>query len=408
MNSKEPLARVLPRRRGRLSLAALAVPLVFSPAVFALDQPRNALPVKNAQFAPGETQAALIPDWVFEEKEPEASLVVPENGAGVVLEAGSETARGDLISTTFQLQAFRVVEVTVQYVVESGDPLLFVCLWPTDDPARLSLDFLPQGQPGVERSAKVRAHTGRDEGDYALALSITGRGTARLLSVEACHVGAYPTPDKPLLVLDIMFPEANPEVRAPSYERLAAVFGFPSVEYVHFTELTRSKLAAIDPALIILPGISQKFLDAGVTNAHVERIFAAIRTVLDHGAPVVGLCFGHQMLAAVNGASGGRGPEWGPIKINIVRPDAIFDGLPRAPFFYAAGRHNGIVTKPPNADVIASTDICKAQLLRYKGKPWYSCQCHLESDWESTCPEAYLLFRNMFRQWGLAPQMEAR
>jgi GMP synthase-like glutamine amidotransferase len=365
---------------------------------------RKALPIKNATFSAGVGEDNPVKDWVFEERASQATVVCPEDGRGVLLRADSATARGDLVSAPLALRPWQWVEATVEYEVESGSPLLFVCLRPTADASQVSLEFLPQAEPGQKGSASVRLHTGLAEKDYSISVCIMGPGAVRVLSVEAVEAGTYPKLDKPLFVLDIMRAEPKPGIRVASHERLAAVFGFPSIEYVHFTELTRERLEGIDPALVILPGISKEMKAAGLSQNRLEKILAAVRTTVDHGAPVVGLCFGHQVLAAAHGAGGARGREWGPVKIQVVKDDPLFEALPRAPYFYAAARHDGMIVWPVRgARLLASSEVCKSQVFRYQSDPCYSFQCHIESDWENSCPEGYLLWRNMLRQWGLAP-----
>ena len=53
--------------------------------------------------------------------------------------------------------------------------------------------------------------------------------------------------------------------------------------------------------------------------------------------------------------------------------------------------------------LLASSEICETQIYRYADEPWYTFQGHIERGWESACPEAYLLWKNMLRNWGLAP-----
>jgi GMP synthase-like glutamine amidotransferase len=96
--------------------------------------------------------------------------------------------------------------------------------------------------------------------------------------------------------------------------------------------------------------------------------------------------------------------EWGPTRLRIVKEDPLFEGLPRHPYFYASESHFASVSDEfADADILASTGFCAAQILKYPGKPWYTFQCHIERDWEYACPESYLFWKNMLRMWKLAP-----
>lgn len=333
--------------------------------------------------------------------EGEAEIAAPAEGGGVILRGAAQTSRGDLVSPSFALEPFRYIEVEVRYRVESGDPIFFACLRPTEDRRLVDLEFLPQGKRGKERSGKVRLHAGRSDAPYSVAVSITGVGEVRVLSTTVRELAeSYTPPTKPLLVLDIRTtaPGAEPN---PNFARVASVFGFPSVEYMHFTEFDAKRLDAIDPALVVLPGlVSLK----GADNELMDRVVRATVKQLD--APVVGVCLGHQVLARSLGAKLERGgSEWGPTTIEVVKRDPVFAGLPRTgdgarPIFNASQSHNFRVKEPiGRMQVLASTENCETQVFRYRGKPWYTFQGHIERGWEVASPEACVLWKNMLRGW---------
>ena len=423
-------------RRAMIILLAVTIPLLAVPVLYGqtgnqADTARQALPIKNPRFAAGDSEGQPVKDWVFEavklnikegsavaklEVTPkgEAALLMPPEGPGVLLKGTTETARGDLISAPFKLAPFRLVDVTVEYTFDSGEPLLFVCLRPTAERGLVDLDFLPQNQPGTEGRATVRLHSGLFEGDYSLALSIGGVGTARVLSIEARSAGDYPRPDKPVFVVDLLRDNPRPdgELGWGDAAKFVELFGFPSVKHGHFTQVTPEMLKAADPALIIL---SPKGADLKRPNR--QKLTVAVQAAMDHGVPMVGICAGHQALPMVIGQGAfiyrqaedlpeGRKylAEWGPTKLQIVKNDPLFEGLPRYPYFYASESHQASVSDEfTGADVLASTDFCKTQIFHYPDKPWYTFQCHIERGWEVSCPEPYLFWKNMFRMWELAP-----
>lgn len=329
--------------------------------------------------------------------EGDAELLAPEQGAGILLRGTSDTARGDLVSAPFAMQAYRWAKVEVRFQIESGHPLVFVGLRPTTDRSLVDLEFLATDRNKSPRSQSVRLHTGGHEGPYSLAVSVGGIGAVRVLSVEATEDGDYARPTRPLCVLDIRSadPERSP---SPNFARVASVFGFPSVEYLHYTEFSAERLDAIDPALLILPGLTSS------TGLDARKMDAAVLAAVQHDVPVVGVCLGHQVLARAHGATLGRAAEWGPTRIEVVRKDPLFDGLPRRPQFYASESHNFEVTRPVGRmQIIASAETCKTQVFRYRGKPWYTFQGHIERGWEVASPEAVLLWKNMLRIWDVIP-----
>jgi len=412
------------RRSTRLAILAtgLLSTLLPSPAP-GLSAPEESQPrvhgepiaIPNSRFTPSDRGSTAIESWSFEQRERElafltdeqrqkaqAFFAIPEDGQGVLLRTTSDFARADLLSTSIKLDPFRWIDVTVEYAVETGDPALFVCLRPTDDPSLVDLEFLPKTEPGKRNSAIVRLHSGLHGGDYSISISVVGNGVGRILSVEAANAGEYVRPTKPVFVVDLLHRQPTKELGWKDAERLVKVFGFPSIEFAHCTQVTREILESADPALIILSPVGKD----GPTpqNTDMDRLNESVRTAVRHGAPVVGICAGHQVLAWLNPtARGGEGREWGPTRIEIIKDDPLFGGMPRAPVLVLSESHNAIVEDGfrGRAETIASTDICKTQIFRYRGRPWYSFQAHIERGWEDSCPEAYLLWKNMLRDWKL-------
>ena len=84
----------------------------------------------------------------------------------------------------------------------------------------------------------------------------------------------------------------------------------------------------------------------------VSREVFFLEDAIEADVPVLGLCFGAQMLARVLGASGHRAAkaEIGWIRIKTSQPDLVAEG----PWFEW---HFDTFTAPPGADVIAETDV---------------------------------------------------
>lgn len=87
--------------------------------------------------------------------------------------------------------------------------------------------------------------------------------------------------------------------------------------------------------------------------------------VIQRERPVLGVCYGHQLIAE---ALGGRvershkGREMGAVKIHQVGEDSLFAGLPQS--FEVWQTHIDEVTHPPlNAQVIAYNEHCGVQAM---------------------------------------------
>jgi GMP synthase-like glutamine amidotransferase len=112
--------------------------------------------------------------------------------------------------------------------------------------------------------------------------------------------------------------------------------------------------------------------------AEKQAIRSAIR---DRHMPYLGLCLGHQLLAAALGGSVGKmtRPEVGILDIDLTaagRADPIFAGLPNR--IAALQWHGAEVQQlPADAVVLAQSPLCPIQGMRI-GQHAYGLQCHIE------------------------------
>jgi GMP synthase-like glutamine amidotransferase len=114
-------------------------------------------------------------------------------------------------------------------------------------------------------------------------------------------------------------------------------------------DLEDREIDATDYDLIVSLGSEYAAFDD--TRPFVGREAALMRHAVDDDVPVLGLCFGGQLLARVLGADNYRGDEaeigWLPVRSN--NPDLV----PEGPWFQW---HFDTFTEPPGAKVIATTE----------------------------------------------------
>jgi len=108
---------------------------------------------------------------------------------------------------------------------------------------------------------------------------------------------------------------------------------------------------------------------------------ALVRRAVEAGMPVLGSCFGHQMLAlALSGARHVRRaakPELGWIPIEITAEDPLLEGAPR-PFHAFASHFDEVFEPPPPWRVLARSEGCSVHVMRYGDAPVFGVQAHPE------------------------------
>lgn len=116
-------------------------------------------------------------------------------------------------------------------------------------------------------------------------------------------------------------------------------------------------------------------------EAWSDRAGAWLRDVVRAGVPVLGVCYGHQLLADALGGRTDRNPRGREIGLSVVElaaTDPLFEGL--SPRFAVFESHvDAVVEVPAGARVLASNERCAVQALRFGERAW-GVQWHPEFD----------------------------
>jgi anthranilate synthase/aminodeoxychorismate synthase-like glutamine amidotransferase len=137
--------------------------------------------------------------------------------------------------------------------------------------------------------------------------------------------------------------------------------------------------------LVVSPGPGRPE-DAGVSMALIEALMPRV--------PVLGVCLGHQALAAVMGASVGAARQLVHGKASAIYHDGrtLYEGLPNP---FQAGRYHSLAvieeTLGPDLVVSAYTSDNEIMGLRHRSLPTEGVQFHPES---VLTPEGDRLLRN--------------
>jgi len=125
---------------------------------------------------------------------------------------------------------------------------------------------------------------------------------------------------------------------------------------------------------------------------------ALIRKAADAGLPILGSCFGHQMLAyALSGPATVRrtpAPEVGWVTLRVTQRDELFVDAPDEwPAF--AYHFDEVFDLPEPWHVYAHTDRCAVQIMRFGDQPIWGIQAHPEMSQKKAqaVTRIYLLLR---------------
>jgi GMP synthase (glutamine-hydrolysing) len=122
---------------------------------------------------------------------------------------------------------------------------------------------------------------------------------------------------------------------------------------------------------IILSGGPHSVLDPGgptVTPA-----------ILELGVPVLGLCYGHQLLARLLGGIVARGDvrEYGIATLSVLRSEGLFEGLAESEQIWMS-HGDTVVELPEGFEVLGSTPDCVNAAVAHPARRMYGLQFHPE------------------------------
>lgn len=151
--------------------------------------------------------------------------------------------------------------------------------------------------------------------------------------------------------------------------RIRELGAYSEIIYPHM--ISEDIIKNISPKAIILSGSPASLLE--------KEPPLPPSWILDLGIPILGICYGHQLIARMLGGSVAKGfGEYGRTYIRITKRDPIFDGLSDIEEVWMS--HSDYVKElPEEGEVLAiSEDTGYIASYRIRGKPIYAVQFHPE------------------------------
>lgn len=120
-------------------------------------------------------------------------------------------------------------------------------------------------------------------------------------------------------------------------------------------------------------------LSGGPQSVYDYEAVHCDKKILDLNIPLLGICYGHQLLAYIQGGEvvNGSEREYGPAILDIKKPEGIFKNIHDKKIVWMS--HGDTITKlPDNYEIIASTSDCEYAAIANFKKNYYGTQFHLE------------------------------
>ena len=136
-------------------------------------------------------------------------------------------------------------------------------------------------------------------------------------------------------------------------------------------DITAAALRARDPIGIILSG--------GPASVYADDAYTLDPGILELGVPVLGICYGHQVVAAALGGDVARtgAAEYGKTEMESGRRSLLFGGLPERQTVWMSHR-DAVVKEPPGFRVTATTEASPVAAMEDPHRGLFGVQFHPE------------------------------
>jgi GMP synthase-like glutamine amidotransferase len=157
-----------------------------------------------------------------------------------------------------------------------------------------------------------------------------------------------------------------------------AISKFSDYKVIHFREIDAGYQIDKHIDAVVLSGSAARI----VYDFHRAMFEGTVDLIKKCTQPILGICFGHQLLCWANGAKVSSLSQ--PVldkfeKINVITDNELFAGFTQP---ILAENHNDYVLKESLDEagfiLLADSPSCKVEAVKYRIKPFYGVQFHPE------------------------------
>ena len=140
---------------------------------------------------------------------------------------------------------------------------------------------------------------------------------------------------------------------------------------VHPYDMSLEKIKEMNPKGIILTG--------GPNSVYAEESPRCTKELFELGIPVLGICYGSQLMSYILGGSVKTAPvsEYGKTEVTVNQKSKIFEGVSEKTICWMS--HTDYIEKAPEGfAIVASTPVCPVAAMECSEKKLYATQFHPE------------------------------
>jgi len=146
-----------------------------------------------------------------------------------------------------------------------------------------------------------------------------------------------------------------------------------------------SEIVSYDITTDEIESLNKKFnikgmiLSGGPSSVYQENAPRLDPSILEMGLPILGLCYGHQIVAQLSNGKVDSAccKEYGTAQVKVDKAVGILKGLGSEEKVWMS-HGDTVLTMPSEFEVLAHTDNCPVAAFRHKKKPIYGLQWHPE------------------------------